>query len=113
MTGPTTTMQDGNQAGIIPRAIQSLIDQLVGFKKERTSQEFTYDFEARIQFLELYGEEIRDLLTTKASVDKLAMRDIGMDEPEVLGATQHKVRRMLRSVWLAACCAASKDPLPS
>lgn len=91
MTGPTTTMQDGNQAGIIPRAIQSLFDQLIGFKKQRTSKESIYDFEVRIQFLELYGEEIRDLLTTKANPEKLAIRDIGMEEPEVLGATQHKV----------------------
>jgi hypothetical protein len=91
MTGPTTTMQDGNQAGIIPRAIQSLFDQLIGFKKQRTSKESIYDVEVRIQFLELYGEEIRDLLTTKANPEKLAIRDIGMEEPEVLGATQHKV----------------------
>lgn len=91
MTGPTTTMQDGIDAGIIPRAIQSIFDELIKYKKQRTTKDSTYDFEVRIQFLELYGEEIRDLLTTKANTEKLSIRDIGMEEPEVLGATQHRV----------------------
>jgi Kinesin motor domain len=91
MTGPTTTMQDGERAGIIPRAIQSIFDQLCTFKKERTNKETVYDFEVRIQFLELYGEEIRDLLSNKSDFDKLSIRDIGMEEPEVLGATQARV----------------------
>jgi predicted nuclease with TOPRIM domain len=57
----------------------------------------TYEYEVRVQFLEVYGEEIRDLLnpqqqaTSTNGVSKLSIRDVGDEEPEVVGATQHRV----------------------
>ena len=100
--GPSTALEDGEMAGVIPRALSSLFGQLEEQKMEYhpgqpqspESQEgdnTTYEYEVRVQFLEIYGEQIRDLLTPKETSDRLAIRDIGMEEPEVLGATQHKV----------------------
>lgn len=49
-----------------------------------------YEYEVRVQFLELYGEEVRDLLS--ASLTRLAIRDGGPSlEPEVIGALEVKV----------------------
>ena len=43
--------------------------------------------------MEVYGEEIRDLLNPQqgSGPSKLSIRDVGNDEPEVVGATEHKV----------------------
>ena len=91
--GPSTiTTAGGENAGVIPRAIHNIFEKLQDTKeqdKNESEEDPTFDFEVRVQFLELYGEEIRDLLTNKGQ--KLSIRDIGMDEPEVLGASQHKV----------------------
>ena len=92
--GPSTALQDGASAGLIPRAVRTLFNQLGRQNISTTTsldEEPTYEYEVRVQFLELYGEVIRDLLTPKPSSDKLTIRDIGNDEPEVLGATQQKV----------------------
>ena len=46
----------------------------------------------RVQFLEVYGEEIRDLLTPSSS-ERLTIRDIGLDgEPEIVGAIDTRLR---------------------
>ncbi|GKY99690.1 hypothetical protein MPSEU_000923000 [Mayamaea pseudoterrestris] len=80
--GSETVAGDSQHAGVIPRAIQALFDRLNN--DEKTSV-------IRLQFLEIYGEEIRDLLTSNHCV-KLSIRDVGTDgEPEVLGATQKQV----------------------
>lgn len=59
-----------------------------------------FSFQVKIQFLEIYGDEIRDLLATHAmattntgSPTKLTIRDTTAltDEPEVVGATQMRV----------------------
>jgi Kinesin motor domain len=52
----------------------------------------SYEFQVRVQFLELYGEEIRDLLASSNSHERLTIRDIGNDEPEVVGASSHVVK---------------------
>uniref|UniRef100_A0A7S4R8S0 Kinesin motor domain-containing protein n=1 Tax=Ditylum brightwellii TaxID=49249 RepID=A0A7S4R8S0_9STRA len=71
--------------GIIPRALRELFVKLSARKRENTD---AFDFEVRIQFLELYGEEIRDLLgPTTAKPTKLAIRDAKHDA-EVVGATE-------------------------
>ncbi len=53
-----------------------------------------YEYEVRVQFLELYGEEIRDLLSSSPpSSNKLVIRD-GVNhnhEPDVVGAIEMKV----------------------
>lgn len=88
-SGKTFTMigGDGEEAGIIPRALVRLFQEL----KERPQ----VDAVVRLQFLEVYGEDIRDLLTTSSTAaaaaanDKLTIRDLGgSHEPEVVGATQ-------------------------
>ena len=91
--GPSTALQNGASAGLIPRAVRTLFDQLEQQNISTTTldEEPTYEYEVRVQFLELYGEVIRDLLTPKPSSEKLTIRDIGNEEPEVLGATQQKV----------------------
>lgn len=95
-TSITTSVQDERQAGVIPRAIRNIFEQLCAMKELDSNEESeeskpSYDFDVRVQFLEVYGEEIRDLLTTQQSKKKLSIRDVGMDEPEVVGATETKV----------------------
>ena len=133
-----TIMGDDANNGVIPRALRSLFQQLEAIKQERVGNKencepsmnedsdsdtssLSYNFEVRVQFLELYGEEIRDLLTTTSSTcNKLTIRDVGMDEPEVLGASQQKVhsaeeallcltRGMLRRVTGATAMNASSS----
>ena len=100
----TTSVQDEQQAGVIPRAIRSIFDQLELLREQNNDGENTpendqdshgkrqpYEFDVRVQFLEVYGEEIRDLLSTQQPSPKLSIRDVGMEEPEVVGATEHKV----------------------
>jgi kinesin family protein 4/21/27 len=91
-------------AGVIPRALRDLFEQLEKVRQQCVSNKenqpqdsdddddsTTYEYEVRVQFLELYGEDIRDLLTPSSS-ERLTIRDVGLDdEPEVLGATKHKV----------------------
>jgi kinesin family protein 4/21/27 len=90
-------MHDDITAGVIPRAFRDLFGQLERVRqrsdKENQPQDndASYEYEVRVQFLEIYGEEIRDLLTPLSS-ERLTIRDIGLDdEPEVLGAAKHKV----------------------
>ena len=97
--GPSTymAMHDDTTAGVIPRAFRDLFGQLEQVR-ERSNKEnqpqndcASYEYEVRVQFLEIYGEEIRDLLTQSSS-ERLTIRDVGLDdEPEVMGATKHKV----------------------
>lgn len=109
--GPSTStaIVDDRTAGVIPRTLRCLFEKLEQKQIQAVNQSISvdsvhvhgkendencakrapYEYEVRVQFLELYGEDIRDLLSTKA--ERLTIRDVGMDEPEVLGATQHKV----------------------
>lgn len=78
---------DGDQhlSGIIPRSLSMLFQKL----EENSSAS---DFRVRLQFLEIYGEDIRDLLVPGTGGDKLTIRDLGgSHEPEVVGATQELV----------------------
>jgi hypothetical protein len=107
----TSAVQDERQAGVIPRAIRSIFEQLEGWgpdkdssddldeetkssqsEEEKSSSSPSYDYDVRVQFLEVYGQEIRDLLTTTQQTNKkLSIRDVGMEEPEVVGASEVKV----------------------
>jgi Kinesin motor domain len=88
--------------GVIPRAFRHIFKSLRK-RKRNASRESSddketvtcpYDFSVKLQFLELYGEEIRDLLASGTgsnrdpSKSKLSIRDGGTDDPEVVGATQ-------------------------
>eukprot|EP00578_Thalassiosira_sp_NH16_P016541 CAMPEP_0181108648 /NCGR_PEP_ID=MMETSP1071-20121207/17742_1 /TAXON_ID=35127 /ORGANISM="Thalassiosira sp., Strain NH16" /LENGTH=1002 /DNA_ID=CAMNT_0023192265 /DNA_START=14 /DNA_END=3022 /DNA_ORIENTATION=+ len=50
------------------------------------SRKEPFEYHVKLQFLELYGEEVRDLLTTTSSQAKIRIRDTGGDA-EALGAT--------------------------
>ena len=78
--GPAMEM-DEESSGVIPRAVTKIFQDL-----DAADQ----DYEVRVQFLEIYGEDIRDLLAV-GRAEKLTIRDAGVAEPEVLGAAQHKV----------------------
>ena len=106
-------VQDEVHAGLLPRAIRSIFTRLesmrqstfedriprdkdmherLGINNRDTPPSSSFEYEVRIQFLEVYGENLRDLLaTSNNSGNKLTIRDVGLDEPEVLGASQHKV----------------------
>eukprot|EP00536_Pseudo-nitzschia_multiseries_P000493 jgi/Psemu1/178938/e_gw1.6.175.1 len=79
----TAMMHEETHQGVLPRAIRNIFHEL----------QDPYEYEVRVQFLEIYGEEIRDLLNprTTSSESKLSIRDVGNAEPEVVGATMHKV----------------------
>lgn len=110
--GPSTSAalsgssEEESSIGVIPRALRDLFAQLEGKRTEshsakdeavnpgtpeqdQSSKASPFEFEVRIQFLELYGEEIRDLLAA-GKQQKLAIRDSGHDA-EVIGATETKV----------------------
>lgn len=100
---PTTTVSDEDiDAGVIPRAMTAIFDSLRQ-KKERQCRESSadLDFQVSVQFIELYGEEIRDLLVTSTAQrnhEKLTIRDLGTDEPEVVGATQVQVSSAIQAL---------------
>jgi hypothetical protein len=70
-------------AGIIPRAFHDLFSSLTLQKSHGN-----FDFNVKLQLLEVYGEDVRDLLGS-ADSQKLQLREIGSDkEAEVLGAVE-------------------------
>lgn len=79
--------EDMSQAGVIPRALRALFMQLRDQQSERvSSSHHRYDYQVKVQFLELYGEDIRDLLQPNPNeAPKLSIRDgrVGV-EPEVV-----------------------------
>eukprot|EP00535_Pseudo-nitzschia_heimii_P002398 CAMPEP_0197194112 /NCGR_PEP_ID=MMETSP1423-20130617/28681_1 /TAXON_ID=476441 /ORGANISM="Pseudo-nitzschia heimii, Strain UNC1101" /LENGTH=1576 /DNA_ID=CAMNT_0042647483 /DNA_START=196 /DNA_END=4926 /DNA_ORIENTATION=- len=111
-SGITTAMMQEDQQGVLPRAIRSIFQQLENQQQASCKKAATgtrgcdnvsndssskYEFDVRVQFLEIYGEEIRDLLNPRSpsgstsTNSKLSIRDVGNEEPEVIGATLHKV----------------------
>jgi len=80
-----------SEAGIIPRALTTVFRRLDKLKSNGVNSPANYEYEVRMQFLELYGEDIFDLLASSSS-GKLSIRDGGsLVEPEVIGATELKV----------------------
>lgn len=81
--------EDMSEAGVIPRALRALFLHLRAAQSERTSSSHhRYDYAVKVQFLELYGEDVRDLLQPNPSgpdAPKLSIRDgrAGV-EPEVV-----------------------------
>jgi len=88
--------EDMSEAGVIPRALRALFLHLRDEKASRTnSSHHRYDYAVKVQFLELYGEDIRDLLQPNPSgpeAPKLSIRDgrAGV-EPEVVNIKEVKV----------------------
>lgn len=77
--------QDQSQAGVIPRALRALFYAL-NRAKEASTENVKFEYSVKVQFLELYGEDIRDLLNPDPDGQKLSIRDgkAGV-EPEVIG----------------------------
>eukprot|EP00814_Leptocylindrus_danicus_P018861 CAMPEP_0116017012 /NCGR_PEP_ID=MMETSP0321-20121206/7806_1 /TAXON_ID=163516 /ORGANISM="Leptocylindrus danicus var. danicus, Strain B650" /LENGTH=1145 /DNA_ID=CAMNT_0003487147 /DNA_START=20 /DNA_END=3457 /DNA_ORIENTATION=- len=73
--------------GVVPRALKDIFNRL-----EKKESEGGYKYHVKLQFLELYGEQIRDLLSPSAS--KITIRDLGGEgvEPQIIGATQAVVK---------------------
>lgn len=57
---------------------------------DASEQNKSFDYAVKLQFLELYGEEVRDLLTTSSKQQKIIIRDKAGDA-EVIGATEVSV----------------------
>lgn len=78
--------KDNSEAGVIPRALRALFRSLTESKESSTEQK-RFESSVKVQFLELYGEDIRDLLQTDPNkAPKLSIRDGSAEqEPEVLG----------------------------
>lgn len=87
---------DLSQTGVIPRAIKDLFHSLEQLKQQHqqhnsnntSTMKEHYTFEIRLQFLELYGETIYDLLSSSKK-HRLVIRDgTHTLEPEVIGASE-------------------------
>jgi hypothetical protein len=66
-----------------PRAFTAIFDSLSPKKVAQSEAGADLDYQVSVQLLELYGEEILDLLTVSCS-EKLTVRDLGTDERKSL-----------------------------
>lgn len=76
----------GDALGIIPRAIQTMFDTIA----EREETDHNCTFRLRVQFLEIYGEDIRDLLDPSSS-SKVSIRETAGGSVYVSGAREELV----------------------
>lgn len=74
-SGKTYTMgtadndsQDPNSEGLIPRFVCDLFDNLENFSRNETLES-----NVKVSFLEIYGEDVYDLLSDSRSVDRLSL----------------------------------------
>lgn len=118
MSGKTHTVlgdRDEVGNGFIPRALSELFHPLEEIKVQVSKfYDRKFEYEVRVQFFELYGEEIRNLLAlSKLSNDRkygdnisrnisqrrkkpkvqVKVRDIGEDELKIVGANEHRISR--------------------
>lgn len=83
--------EDQSEAGVIPRALRALFNELkdmeVKTAKSGGSSGKKFSYTVKVQFLEIYGEDIRDLLQQDPNnAPKLSIRDGKRNvEPEILG----------------------------
>lgn len=85
-SGSSDMRLGGDSFGIIPRVIKSLFDLIA--QKEEDDPNSSY--KVHIQFLELYGEDIKDLLEhTKLS--KVSIRETTTGDVFVSGAREETV----------------------
>uniref|UniRef100_K3XBM4 Kinesin motor domain-containing protein n=1 Tax=Globisporangium ultimum (strain ATCC 200006 / CBS 805.95 / DAOM BR144) TaxID=431595 RepID=K3XBM4_GLOUD len=97
-SGKTFTMGSGSSVhippeeyGIIPRVIMYMFDTI----ESKTLENPLFKAKLRIRFLEIYGEEIRDLLVTlgdSSGESKVTLRETEGGEVLVTGATEEVVR---------------------
>ncbi|TDH67182.1 hypothetical protein CCR75_000716 [Bremia lactucae] len=96
-SGKTYTMGSGSSVhispedyGIIPRVITYMFDQIKAKKQNNTH----YAAKLSIRFLEIYGEEIHDLLMTledSSGDSKVSLREAENGEVQVTGASEIEV----------------------
>ena len=99
MTGPPVEGTDmpEDQVGVIPRALEALFQKLEARQKEQESRAgyrclVKHSYTVKVQFLELYMENVRDLLKDpETGSTKVSGRSIGNQEPEVLGSVKATV----------------------
>ncbi|NXJ02922.1 KIF27 protein, partial [Psophia crepitans] len=89
-SGKTYTMGSGhiasvaeNEKGIIPRAIQELF--------QRISEKHDIDFHVKVSYIEVYKEELRDLLELETSVKELHIREDEKGNTVIVGAKEFQV----------------------
>ncbi|KAF1480088.1 Kinesin-like protein KIF27, partial [Pygoscelis antarcticus] len=72
-----------NEKGIIPRAIQELF--------QRISENHNIDFHVKVSYIEVYKEELRDLLELETSVKELHIREDEKGNTVIVGAKEFQV----------------------
>lgn len=81
--------EDQSEAGVIPRALRALFLELKEMETKGTNaaENKKFSYNVKVQFLEIYGEDIRDLLQQDPNnAPKLSIRDGKKNvEPEILG----------------------------
>ncbi|KAM9250852.1 kinesin-like protein KIF27 [Cariama cristata] len=89
-SGKTYTIGGGHiasvaedQKGIIPRAIQELFQHI--------SENHNIDFHVKVSYIEVYKEELRDLLELETSVKELHIREDEKGNTVIVGAKEFQV----------------------
>jgi centromeric protein E len=72
--------------GIIPRVVWQLFDMI----QQRELEDSRNTYKVHVQFIEIYGEEIRDLLD-RTKTSKVAVRELPSGEVFVSGAREEVV----------------------
>ncbi|KAF1411461.1 Kinesin-like protein KIF27, partial [Spheniscus humboldti] len=72
-----------NEKGIIPRAIQELFQHI--------SENRNIDFHVKVSYIEVYKEELRDLLELETSVKELHIREDEKGNTVIVGAKEFQV----------------------
>ena len=102
-TGKTFTMEGGEKrsssvswdqdptSGIIPRALANILDKL----KEQSDQ---LEYSVKISFLELYNEEIFDLLSSVDDTSKLRLYEDAQKRGSVIIQVSSGIKRKLL-IW--------------
>lgn len=72
-----------DQQGIIPRVVQMMFDEV---EKRKSSREFII----KVSFIEIYNEEIRDLLDPQGQ-NKIAIRELTRGVPSLCGQQEERV----------------------
>ncbi|NXH17070.1 KIF27 protein, partial [Bucco capensis] len=72
-----------NEKGIIPRAIQELFHHI--------SENRNIDFDVKVSYIEVYKEELRDLLELETSAKELHIREDEKGNTVIVGAKEFKV----------------------
>ena len=87
VAGDVNVDNDTSEAGVMPRALHALFQSL-DIMSSSGSTGVTHTYSVKVQFLEVYGEDLRDLLQEQQGSKKLSIRDGRKNiEPEVIGAS--------------------------